>query len=89
MPKEMGSSLALDQIFLMSFRPCETFFRNFFMSLKGPPSIFKILCNRMDVKKTQRVNLFTFFGTKRLTRDFKKIEKKNTFREKNFLIRVL
>ena len=47
------------------FRHCETFFfgiffRNFFSS-KGPPCIFLMFCDRMDVGKSQRVPPFSFF----------------------------
>ena len=42
------------------FRHCETFLRKFF-SPKGPPSIFLLICDRMDVGKSQRVPPFSFF----------------------------
>ena len=38
----------------------------FLMSRKGPPSIFKIFCNIIDIKQSQRVLYFRFFGTMRL-----------------------
>ena len=38
----------------------EFFFRNFFSS-KGPPCIFLMFCDRMDVGKSQRVPPFSFF----------------------------
>ena len=38
----------------------ESFFRNFF-SPKGPPCIFLMFCDRMDVEKPQRVPPFSFF----------------------------
>ena len=56
------------------FRHCETgFFRFFYCSSHQ----FLIFCNRMDVQKSQSVPPFTFFGTMRLTGNFKKnFEKK-------------
>ena len=58
------------------FRLCETFFSKFF---KCPQrvllSIFLIFCRRTNVKKSQRVPFFTFFGTMRLSGNFKKIRK--------------
>ena len=36
------------------------------MSRKGPPSIFKNFCNIIDIKQSQRVPSFRFFGTVRL-----------------------
>ena len=36
------------------------------MSRKGPSSIFKILCNIIDISQSQRVPSFRFFGTMRL-----------------------
>ena len=44
-----------------TFRLCETFFRNFLNVPKEPP--FLIFCNRTNVKKSQRVPFFRFFGT--------------------------
>ena len=41
------------------------FFRNVFSS-KGPPCIFLMFCDRMDVGKSQRVPPFSFFGIVRL-----------------------
>ena len=41
-------------------------FENFLMSPKGPPFIFLIFCNRMNVKEFKRVSSFRFFGTMRL-----------------------
>ena len=41
------------------------FFRNFFSS-KGPPCIFLMFCDRMDVGKSQRVPISVFFGIVRL-----------------------
>ena len=38
----------------------------FLMSGKGPPSIFKIFCNMIDIKQSQRVPYFRYFGTMRL-----------------------
>ena len=38
----------------------------FLMSRKGPLSIFKIFCNIIDIKQSQRVLYFRFFGTMRL-----------------------
>ena len=46
-----------------------TFFRHyatfeiFWIAPKGHPSFLSIFCNTMDVKKSQRVPIFTFFGT--------------------------
>ena len=49
------------------FRLCETFFRNFFNVLKGSSLQFVLIfCNRTNVKKSQRVPSFRFFGTMRL-----------------------
>ena len=43
------------------------FFSNIFLlSRKGPPSIFKIFCNIIDIKQSHRVPYFRFFGTMRL-----------------------
>ena len=39
------------------------FFEIFWIASKGPPSFVSIICNTMDVKKSRRVPLFTFFGT--------------------------
>ena len=48
------------------FRHCETFFSDFFFrnffSSKGPPCIFLMFCDKMDVGKSQRVPPFSFFG---------------------------
>ena len=44
-----------------------------FFPQRVPPSIFLMFCNTMDVKKSQRVPLFTFFGTVTL---FKNLNKK-------------
>ena len=38
-------------------------FETFWIAPKGPPSFASIFCNTMDVKKSQRVPPFTFFGT--------------------------
>ena len=38
-------------------------FETFWIAPKGPPSFVSIFCNTMDVKKSQRVPPFTFFGT--------------------------
>ena len=61
---------------LSSFlRQCETdFFRNFFYCSSHQ---FLIFCNRMDVQKIPKRPPFTFFGTMRLTGNFKKNSKKN------------
>ena len=40
-----------------------TFFEVFWIAPEGPPSFVSIFCNTMDVKKSQRVPPFTFFGT--------------------------
>ena len=50
-----------------------TFFEVFCIAPEGPPSFVSIFCNTMDVKKSQRVPPFTFFGTVRL---FKNLIKK-------------
>ena len=47
------------------------FFRNFFSS-KGPPCIFLMFCDRMDVGKSQRVPPFSFFGIVRFFPENKK-----------------
>ena len=47
-------------------------FSEFFYCSKGSPINFLILCNRMDVQKIPKGPPFTFFGTMRLTGDFKK-----------------
>ena len=55
---------------------CETdFFPNFFYCSSHQ---FLILCNRLDVQKSQCVPPFLFFGTMRLTGNFKKIPKQNS-----------
>ena len=36
------------------------------MSRKGPPSIFHIFCNKIDIEQSQRVPCFGFCGTMRL-----------------------
>ena len=38
-------------------------FETFWIAPKGPPSFVSIFCNTMDVKKSQRVPPFTFFGS--------------------------
>ena len=58
--------------FFGTMRLFETFWIEIF-SPKGPPSIFLMFCNTMDVKKSQRVPPFTFFGTVTL---FKNLIKK-------------
>ena len=58
------------------FRHCETdFFPKFFYCSSHQ---FLIFCNRMDVQKIPKRPPFTFFGTMRLTGNFKKIPKKNS-----------
>ena len=53
------------------FRHCETdFFPKFFYCSSHQ---FLIFCNRMDVQKIPSIAPFTFFGTMRLTGNFKKI----------------
>ena len=54
------------------FRHCET---DFFPNLFSSSHQFLIFCNRMDVQKIPKRSPFTFFGTMRLTGNFKKIEK--------------
>ena len=49
----------------MLFRLCD-FSQFFFMSPKIPPFIFLVFCNRTNVKKSQRVPSFRFFGTMRM-----------------------
>ena len=46
------------------------------MSPKVPPFSFFVFCIDMDVQKILKGPPFTFFGTMRLTGDFKKIRKK-------------
>ena len=43
------------------FRHCDTFFSKKNFSPKGPPCIFLMFCDRMDVKESQRVPPFSFF----------------------------
>ena len=82
--KEVGSSLALDQkLFVHVILALRFFFANFFNDPKGSPFNFFLFSKRMDVQKIVKAPLFTFFGTMRLTGDFKKVSE--TF----FLIRVL
>ena len=50
-----------------------TFLRFFGLHQRVPPSFVSIFCNTMDVKKSQRVPPFTFFGTVTL---FKNLIKK-------------
>ena len=38
-------------------------FETFWIAPKAPPSFVSIFCNTMDVKKSQRIPPFTFFGT--------------------------
>ena len=68
--KDMGSSLNLDQIFCAcTFGFVRLFFRK--GSPKGPLfNFFDILQQNGRSKKFQRVPLFAFFGTMRLTGDF-------------------
>ena len=58
------------------FRHCETDFFRIFLIV---PPINLIFCNRMDVQKIPKRPPFTFFGTMRLTGNFKKISKKIGF----------
>ena len=51
-------------------------FRKIFIAPKGPPINFLIFCTRMDVQKIPKGLPFTFFGTMRLTGDFKKNSEK-------------
>ena len=48
-------------------------FETFWIAPKDPPSFVSIFCNTMDVKKLQRVPLFTFFGTVTLFKNLNKI----------------
>ena len=49
------------------FRLCGTFFESFFTVLKGSALQFVLIfCNRANVKKSQRVPSFRFFGTMRV-----------------------
>ena len=50
------------------------FFRIFYYC---SPHQFLIICNRMDVQKIPKDPPFTFFGTMRLTGNFKKTRKKS------------
>ena len=47
-----------------------TFFEVFWIAPEGPPSFVSIFCNTMDVKKSQSVPPFTFFGTVTLFKNF-------------------
>ena len=58
-----------------TFRLCETFFRNFLNVPKESPFNFSKFCNRMGIKKSQRVPSFTVFGIVRFYR-------RNNFRVK-------
>ena len=51
------------------------FFRNFFKDSKESPFNFSKFCNRMGIKKSQRVPSFTVFGIVRFS-------KRNSFRVK-------
>ena len=55
-------TLRIPPLFFGTMRLFENFWIEYF-SPKGPPSIFLMFCNTMDVKKLQRVPPFTFFGT--------------------------
>ena len=72
---EAEGSIFYDTMRLSSFfRHCETdFFRIFFIV---PPINFWYFATESMFKKSQSVPPFTFFGTKRLTGNFKKIPKK-------------
>ena len=50
------------------------FLATFLMSPKGPPFIFSYFAKEWMLKNSQRAP-FTFFGTMRLTRNFKKFKK--------------
>ena len=90
-PKHQTHPLAWDKkpfqsrrVPLLTFRHDETvqisiFFRNFFIAPKGPPINFLYFATEWMFKKSQRVPPFTFFGTMRLTGDFKKKFKKIYF----------
>ena len=59
--KDVGSSLTLDQIFCAcNFGFVRLFSQIFLMSPKGPPFIFLIFCNRMDVQKILKDPLLHF-----------------------------
>ena len=45
------------------FGTMRLFLKLFGLHQRVPPSFVSIFCNTMDVKKPQRVPLFTFFGT--------------------------
>ena len=65
------------------FRHCETvqishFFPIFFLLLQMVPHQFLIFCNIIDVQKIPKGPPFTFFGTMRLTGNFKKDFEKNS-----------
>ena len=53
---------------LSFFWHCATF-PNFFLSPKGPPSIFLIFYSKLKFQKAQRVSPFKFFGTMRLAQN--------------------
>ena len=68
-PAVMGSSPCFSQklfraIFFGTVRlfqffwHCATFFRNFFLSPKGPPSSFLIFCSKLKFQKAQRIPPF-------------------------------
>ena len=48
-------------------------FEFFWIAPKSPPSFVSIFCNTMDVKKSQKVPPFTFFGTVTLFKNLIKI----------------
>ena len=56
---------------LLPFSALSDFFRKFFNVLKGSSLQFVLIfCNRTNVKKSQRVPSFRFFGTMRLLKIF-------------------
>ena len=74
---DVGSSLTLNQFFCAcNFGFVRLFFASFFNVSKGYPfKFFDNFATEWTFKKSQRVPPFSFFGTLRLTGDFKKIQK--------------
>ena len=69
--------------FLLFSALWDWFFSDFFYCSSHQSLIF---CNRMDVQKIPKRPPFTFFGTMRLTGNFKKIPKKNSEFCSQFLV---
>ena len=58
-PRKHTKDHPIAPLFFGTMRLLETFW----IAPKGPPSFVSIFCITMDVKKSQRFPLFTFFGT--------------------------